>query len=425
MRALVFGQSGLDKAAYLAEVLKTARAQGKDFKVLSVGDRMREIDPEHRDPQLFPSLSPGERELLRGQALKAILNEVKASPDVDYVLCAHAVFKLSTGLIPAAGGMDLLSEFNPDVIFVIIDDLHYTHRRLQGSPYEDLALGHVLDWRDAEILQGRIVAQNLFDGRTRDGFFVLARGHHPKMMFRLLYERESRLRIYASFAITSATPEQRAEIAAFKKRLGEKYIVFDPYKISERGIFALAEAQVEEMAEKSRDVESIGTAYAALLGELRKLGLRPEITLQDQFSATEVLPGMLDLTFRPGENERGLREDPRDDAMFDPFVFQLQELASLKPVVDGQIISRDYLLIDQSDVVCALVPMSKVGGKAEISAGSQSELTYANLTAKDRFVLWTGKKTALSPFVGTPYPNFDALEKALEKRAKKKAPEIH
>jgi len=96
----------------------------------------------------------------------------------------------------------------------------------------------------------------------------------------------------------------------------------------------------------------------------------------------------------------------------------MDELQSLRGTVDGQIISRDYLLIDQSQIISALIPMNPQTGKPEISAGSQSELTYAKLTGKDRFVVWEGARARLSPWVekhaSELFNNLTALETRLE-----------
>jgi len=96
MRALVFGQSGLRKGDYLSAVQKVAPSDGPNFEIINLGERMQRIDPARRDPQLYPSLTVTEREMMRNQALEAIIREITENPKRDYVLNAHAVFKLDT-----------------------------------------------------------------------------------------------------------------------------------------------------------------------------------------------------------------------------------------------------------------------------------------------------------------------------------------
>jgi adenylate kinase len=254
VRAVVFGQSGLDKDDYLRKVLACAREAGRDFEIINLGEKMFERDHEGRDPKLYPTLPETEREMLRRWAQESVLNDVDREPEKHYLLNAHAVFRTDTGMTPSAD-IKFLSKFSPDVIIVLIDDFHYIHRRLRGTPSERLSFSNILEWRDAEIFGAKMIAQQLFQGSRspsdrRDWkFFIIARGHDPRLIFRLLYGREQHVRIYSSFAITGASAEENARIDAFKQRLANRYIVFDPYKIVERGVLSFAESLLEEIAE--------------------------------------------------------------------------------------------------------------------------------------------------------------------------------
>jgi len=426
VRALVFGQSGLQKDQYLREVKAIAQSNGRDFEIINLGDWMHRIDAGKRDPQLYPSLPVYERETMRNEALKAVKKEFSDNPHRDYVLNAHAVFKLDTGLIPASDA-ELLSEMQPDLIVVVLDDFHYIYRRLRGTAFEDLSHAAILEWRDAEINAAKTIAHQLYQAAVDEShgsdwrFYVVARGHHPRVIYRLFYEREERVRIYSSFAITGASPEQKAKIRSFKERLGEKHIVFDPFKVTERGMIALADSLIEEMAERCRENKKVQVAYRGLIRALGAAGARHEnVFLRSEFRPEEVFPGLADLVFKSSESDRAEREDQVEPQLFQEYRFPLEELQSLRSTVDGQIISRDYLLIDQSLVVCALIPWNPQTGKPEISAGSQSELTYARLTGKKRFVVWEGPKNKLSPWVEKHatelFKSLEALEKRLESK---------
>jgi adenylate kinase len=170
MRAIVFGQSGIAKEDYICkEVLPIAKAHGRAFEVISLGREMRKLDTFDRDPASYPDLPVTERELLRRQALSKILAEVekKINKKKDYVLIAHAVFMVDTGLI-AATDIDLFRRFSPDVIIVLIDDFHYVARRLkEANHYQYLSLADILEWRDAEITTAKAIAQQILrNGKT-------------------------------------------------------------------------------------------------------------------------------------------------------------------------------------------------------------------------------------------------------------------
>jgi hypothetical protein len=223
------------------------------------------------------------------------------------------------------------------------------------------------------------------------------------MLYRLLYERETTTRIYASFAITGASEEDKAKIDAFKARLSADHIVFDPYKIIERGPLAMADALLTETAEALRDESDFVTAYAALRAAAIRAtsGTKHESTIQwiDSTNPRQVLPALADMSFAPSEQDRRRREDRPPESLFEPYHFDLYELDMLAPVVDGQIISRDYLLIDQSHVVCALIPWNDREKRPDISAGSQSELTYAKMAGKPSYVVCEGDRSRVSPWV--------------------------
>jgi len=436
MRAIVFGQSGLGKESYLRdEVLPIAKKHGHQFEVISLGKEMQKLDSWGRDPTSYPGLPVTERELLRRQALRKILDTVQANPHQkkDYVLIGHAVFETDTGLIPATD-IDLFQSFTPDIVVVLIDDFHYIDRRLRKAQhYQYLSLANILEWRDAEITTAKAVAQQILpngksSSETDWRFFVLARAHHPKVLYRLLYERRNLQRIYSSFAITGATPVQEQRITDFKARLSKDHIVFDPYKLSERSIITLGVSLLEGASERLRGVGDIEQRYAQLVRSLRRRmsgsGVLKNASLRKKFETEEALPGLIDVTFSPTEREKKLREDRVSPDLFAPYRFRLDELISLQGAIDGQILGRDYLLIDQSNVVCALVPRSTSFKKPEVSAGSQSELTYAKFVGRDRLVVYEGKRNELSPWITEHstklFNSIKELESELRKRSVKK-----
>ena len=68
----------------------------------------------------------------------------------------------------------------------------------------------------------------------------------------------------------------------------------------------------------------------------------------------------------------------------------MHDIKSIEKDIDGQIISRDFRLIDQSDIVIALIP--EVKGEPDISAGVQSEIQYAHYLPREVYVIWPSQK---------------------------------
>jgi len=66
--------------------------------------------------------------------------------------------------------------------------------------------------------------------------------------------------------------------------------------------------------------------------------------------------------------------------------------------IDAQIIARDYLLIDQSDFIVVYIRTDD-NGNPRISAGCQSEVTYAYTHGKEVNVIFKGGERKLSPWV--------------------------
>ena len=92
-----------------------------------------------------------------------------------------------------------------------------------------------------------------------------------------------------------------------------------------------------------------------------------------------------------------------------------------KPTVDidGQIITRDLGLIDQSDMVVAYMP--DIDDQPVNSPGVMREITHASHTTKDVYIIWTAKREA-SPFIKDMVPNpkgiFPSLDVAIKELKK-------
>ena len=90
----------------------------------------------------------------------------------------------------------------------------------------------------------------------------------------------------------------------------------------------------------------------------------------------------------------------------------MREVLDIAGDIDGQIYMRDFKLIDQSDMICSLVPELPGGGPG-LSSGVERELQHAFEHTKEVFVVWKPSK-APSPFITeTATKIFGSVEEAL------------
>jgi len=69
----------------------------------------------------------------------------------------------------------------------------------------------------------------------------------------------------------------------------------------------------------------------------------------------------------------------------------LQGVQQIERDINSQIYARDFLLIDQSDMIISFIP-TLPDGRASISSGVERELQHAHEAAKEVYVIWTAKQ---------------------------------
>jgi hypothetical protein len=211
---------------------------------------------------------------------------------------------------------------------------------------------------------------------------VIPRDQGSELFFRLVSE-PSTPKVYLSFAATGLPEEQRKEIEEFKAQVGARFIAFDPLALRERAVITTAQSLAKEIDGVLRPTLS------NLVDQPREEDLRWKLMPLDErraLSLTEVRVG---------------------DTALDG-----SQVGAILQAVDSQIISRDYLLIDQSDLVVMYIRMGPDGPL--ISAGSQSEMIYAYSLGKPVYVVCAGGRAALSPWVTQFSEVFETLPQALE-----------
>jgi len=70
----------------------------------------------------------------------------------------------------------------------------------------------------------------------------------------------------------------------------------------------------------------------------------------------------------------------------------LREVQQIERDINSQIYARDFMLIDQTDMIISFIPTLD-DGRAAISSGVERELQHAHEAAKEVYVIWTAKQT--------------------------------
>jgi len=191
-------------------------------------------------------------------------------------------------------------------------------------------------WREEEIL-----TTSIFANLTRKPHFIFARKHPVETLYKLLFERELP-RVYVSFPISNVTdkPEIMNEINEFKEQLVKEFIVFDPYTISEK-----------KLDYKLRAAEKAG---------------QQEIDYEVRGKTAKI----------PVDQVRPIIQD-----------------------INDQIIARDLMLVEQSEMVVAFYPCFEDGTPIH-SAGREREVSHARDTGSPVYIIWPSSKQEPGPFEG-------------------------
>jgi adenylate kinase len=353
MRIVVTGQIGLDKKEYLEQVAAIAKAQGEVLRTYHIGDMM------YREAADVPAgrildLPLSRLNSLRRAVFRDILTEMGSHKDV--LINTHATFRWKHGLF-SAFDFDQLATFNADLYVCLVDNIETVHQRMVRDHELEHSLKDLMVWREEEILATEILAKANFRsaGSEQPKFYVLSRGRAPgstaESLFRLIF-RPGMKRVYPSFPMTHIhdLPEVLAEVNAFRAKMAAHFITFDPGDVDEK---------------------LLGDAALAAAKEAR---------------TTLEIPAEMPA----GKGLKGRGKTPTR--------LKIAEILAILPDIDGQIYSRDFLLVRQSDMVVSYIPELPGGGKPGLSSGVERELQHAHDHGRETYVIWKPKKEP-SPFV--------------------------
>ncbi len=365
MKAIVTGQIGLDKTPYLEEVQKLARSSGESIELFNVGKMMYSEAPDVRPGRIL-GLPLSRLHSLRRAVFKDIINQ--APRHEHSMVNTHATFRWRHGLFPAFD-FDQLREFGADVFICMVDNVEMVHHRLHNEHDIDATLKDCMVWREEEILATELMAQ-AFGGK----FFIVGRGRaaqNTRTVFRLLC-RPDMMTVYPSFPMSHVVgmPDILAEIDQFRAALAERFIAFDPGDVDEK---LMLDHAIMATKEGHDFIDLDPTDPAASFGKM------------------------------PGDPELSGRETIK---------VSCREILDIAGDIDGQIYSRDFKLIDQSDMIVSYVP-ELPGGVPGLSSGVERELQHAWEHTKDVYVVWKPKKNP-SPFITeTATKIFSSTDEAL------------
>ncbi len=340
MKTIVTGTVGLDKAPYLAEVNRLAEQAATPLTLCHVGRQMYAEAPDVAAGRIL-DLPLSRLHLLRRSVIKDILSEAQTAENL--IVNTHATFRWRHGLFPAFD-FDQLVQLDADVYVCLMDTVDVLHARLLRDHQIDHSLKDLLVWREEETLATEMMMMGA--SLRRSGrparFYVMAAGRQPstaEMFYRLIMEPHRR-KAYVSFPMTHVAdlPEIQAEIDGFRQALRKWFTVFDPADMEEYQLYRDART-ASELGQRTVTVEVLG----------------------------------------------------------EPLAFDVSEIMQVAGDIHSQIYARDFMLIDQSDMIVSFIP-ELPGGAPGLSSGVERELQHAHEATKDVYVVWRPKAQP-SPFV--------------------------
>ena len=360
MRVLFTGQTGIDKKIQLQALGEYCAQKGRSIQaIFNIGDIMyaesRRSGLRLAEGKIL-DLPLAQLGALRRSAFNVVRNEVAEKTNV--LVNSHAVFRWNNRLFRAFE-LPEVRDLRPDVIVTLIDDVEAVKLRLDQfkesgelPPDTRYSLKDLLVWREEEMLASEILASVL-----ETPHYVLGVSLEEEVstmpldvMYSLIFE-PWKMTSYVSYPISGARsrPDVWEKVVEYR-RLARKYLTaFDPLMIDEKRLVDLA----QRTADGTDEVE------CTALGQTVRLSRR--------------------------------------------------EIEAIAYDIDGQIVARDYKLIDQSEMIVAYFPVD-ASGEPLIAGGVQSEIEYAAASTKKVVILWEASREP-TPFIGQ---RGDVLVRSLE-----------
>ena len=351
MVIVVTGMVGLDKKSYLENAAGFCAENGKDVTICNIGDLMYAEAPDISAGRIL-DISLKRLGGLRRSVFKDII--AKSKKIENLIVNTHATFRWQHGLFPAVD-FDQMRQLNADMYICLVDSVGPLHVRLNREHQTEHTLKDLIVWREEEILGTEMLCKGVDDSIP---FYCLARGatgETTDTFYKLIFEPGIK-KVYLSFPMTHVfdMPDVQERIDEFRGAMGEIFTCFDPGD--------LEEAYFPTLANKA---EEQGLDFV----EMTSLGKKIK--------------------------------------------FDLKQVKQITRDINSQIYARDFILIDQSDMIISFIP-ELADGSAIISSGVERELQHAHEAAKEVYVIWTAKKAPSVFVTQTATKVFRDLKQAVE-----------
>jgi len=351
MIVVVTGMVGVDKKSYLEKVCQYAAENKKEVLLCNVGDRMYS---EASDIPAGKILDIPMKRLssLRRSVFKDIIAQAQKAPNL--IVNTHATFRWRHGLFPAMD-FDQMRQLNADMYICLIDGVSALHGRLVDEHSVEHSLKDLIVWREEEIIGTEVLCKGI---NERVPFYCLARGTEEQTtetFYKLLFDSRTK-RAYLSFPMTAIDGVENVqdEINDFRRLMKRTFVCFDPADLEE----SYLPQKAQQAARKGLDFVEV-----SVLG-------------------------------------RRIRLD-------------LHEVQQIERDINSQIYARDFMLIDQSDMIISFIP-TLPDGRAAISSGVERELQHAHEAAKEVYVIWTAKQSPSVFVTQTATAVFNTINQAME-----------
>jgi len=329
MIVVVTGMVGVDKKSYLQKVREFAAERGKEVVLCNVGEEMYAEAPDIPAGKIL-DISMKRLSSLRRSVFKDIISKAKKVPNL--IVNTHATFRWRHGLFPAVD-FDQMRQLGTDMYVCLIDGVAALHGRLCDEHSTEHCLKDLIVWREEEIIGTEMLCKGI---NEKIPFYCLARGGEQETVetfYKLVFKGANK-KAYLSFPIThvGAMEDVKRQIDEFRRVMKEFFTCFDPRDLEESSLLHYARQAIQ----KGLDFVEVAT---------------------------------------PG---RTIRLD-------------LNQVRQIERDINSQTYARDFLLIDQSDMIVSFIP-TLADDRAAISSGVERELQHAHEAAKEVYVIWTAKQ---------------------------------
>ncbi len=351
MIIVVTGMVGVDKKSYLVKVCQYAAENNKEVLLCNVGDLMYAEAPDI-PPGKILDIPMKRLSSLRRSVFKDIIAKAQNAPNL--IVNTHATFRWRHGLFPAVD-FDQMRQLNADMYICLIDGVSALHSRLVAEHSVEHCLKDLIVWREEEIIGTEMLCKGI---NERSPFFCLARGTEEQTtetFYKLVFDSRTK-KAYLSFPMTAIEymHDVKREIDEFRRLMKRTFICFDP-----------ADLEESYLPQKAKQAQREGLDFIEVLVLGRKVKLN------------------------------------------------LHEVKQIERDINSQIYARDFMLIDQSDMIISFIP-TLADGRAAISSGVERELQHAHEAAKEVYVIWTAKQTPSVFVTQTATAVFNTIAQAVE-----------